>query len=112
MKNFWDSCNTFFCFPHGWERSHDSSVDIATGYRLHGPGSIPGTRRFFSFPQRPDQLWDPPSLLSNGYRELFLQRSKSNRGVKMTTHLHPVLRSRIVELYLHSPICIHSIMLN
>jgi hypothetical protein len=31
--------------------------------------SIPGRgKRFFSIPQRPDRLWDPPSLLPNGYR--------------------------------------------
>jgi hypothetical protein len=26
---------------------------------------------FFSSPQRPNRLWCPPSLLSNGYQELF-----------------------------------------
>jgi hypothetical protein len=46
-------------------------LGIATGYRLGGSGSIPGSARFFSSPQRPAQLWGPPSLLSNGYRGLF-----------------------------------------
>jgi hypothetical protein len=32
-------------------------------------------------------------------------------GVKLTTNLHLVLRSRMVELYLHSPIRLHSIVL-
>jgi hypothetical protein len=27
--------------------------------------------KFFSSPQRPDPLWGPPSLLSNGYRGSF-----------------------------------------
>jgi hypothetical protein len=36
------------------------------------------------------------TLLSNGCRE-------SGRGVKVTTHLHLVPRSRMVELYFHSP---------
>jgi hypothetical protein len=30
------------------------------------------------------------------------------RDVKLTSHLHIVPRSRMVELYLHSPICIDS----
>jgi hypothetical protein len=33
-------------------------------------------------------------------------------GVELTTHLHLVPRSRIVELYLHSPIHLHGVMLN
>jgi hypothetical protein len=42
----------------------DSSVSKSTGYGLDDPGSIPGSARFFSSPQRPDPLWGPPSLLS------------------------------------------------
>jgi hypothetical protein len=35
----------------------------------HDWGSIPGGRwKFFSSPPRPDRLWGPSSLLSNGYR--------------------------------------------
>jgi hypothetical protein len=51
--------------------SRNSSVGIATGYRLDGRGvgvRFPGEARFFSSPRRPDRLWGPPSLLSNGYR--------------------------------------------
>jgi hypothetical protein len=33
-------------------------------------------------------------------------------GIKLTTYLHLVPRSRKVELYLHSPICLHGIVLN
>jgi hypothetical protein len=42
------------------------------GYGLmNGRGSIPGRgKRFLSSLQRPDRLWGPPSLLSNGYRRL------------------------------------------
>jgi hypothetical protein len=57
--------------PLGKERSRDSSVGIATGYRLHGRGSIPGIVRFFSSPQCPDRIWGPPSLLFNRNRGLF-----------------------------------------
>jgi hypothetical protein len=49
-------------------RSQYSSVSISTGYGMDSLGSIPGRgNRFFSTPQHPDQLWDPSSLLSNGY---------------------------------------------
>jgi hypothetical protein len=52
--------------------SRDSSVCVASGYGLDCQGSIPGRdKRFFSTPQRPDRLWDPRSLVYNGYRGLF-----------------------------------------
>jgi hypothetical protein len=76
------------------------------------PGSIFGMdKRFFSSPQHPDWLWSPPSLLSNGYWGLYPQE-ESSRGVKLTTNLHLVLRSRMVEVNLHSLICLHGIVLN
>jgi hypothetical protein len=31
-------------------------------------------------------------------------------GVKLTTHLHLLQRSRMVELYVHFPICLQSVM--
>jgi len=42
---------------------------------------------------RPDGLWDPPGLLSNAYRNLFLW-GQSGQGVKLTAHfqLMPSLR--------------------
>jgi len=43
-----------------------SSVGIATGYGLDGPGSNPGGER--DFPHLSDRPWGPPSLLYNGYR--------------------------------------------
>jgi hypothetical protein len=52
-------------------RSRDSSVDIATGYGLDDQGVgvwVPVSSRIFSSPRRPDRLWGPPSLLSNGYK--------------------------------------------
>jgi hypothetical protein len=56
-------------------RTHTSVIGIVTGYRLDDLGK--GVRfpargwEFFPSPSRPDRLWGPPSLVSNGYRELF-----------------------------------------
>jgi hypothetical protein len=80
--------------------SLNTSVGIATYYGLEDRGSIFGRRRkFFSSPQRSDRLWGPPSLLSS-------------RFVKQTTHRNLVPISRMVELYLHSRIRFHDVLLN
>jgi hypothetical protein len=80
-----------------------SSVFIATGYGLDGRGSIPDMDRDFAYPApsrpalgptQPPVQW-VPGALSLGV---------NGRVVKLTTHLHLVPRSRMVELYLHSPI--------
>jgi hypothetical protein len=49
--------------------SRDSSVGTATGWTAGV--RFPARLRFFSSPQRPDRLWSPPILLSNGRRGLF-----------------------------------------
>jgi hypothetical protein len=58
-----------------WEvlaRSRNGSVGIAMGYGLDRRSSIPGRGKiFFSIPQRPEWLWGPPGLLSNGHRGSF-----------------------------------------
>jgi hypothetical protein len=47
-------------------RSRDSTVGIATGYGLDDREV--GVRvPVESSPRRPDRLWGPPNLLSNGY---------------------------------------------
>jgi hypothetical protein len=56
---------------HKFGALRDSTSGVATGYALEGPGSIFSSERFISSPQRPDRLWGPPSLLSNGYRGRF-----------------------------------------
>jgi hypothetical protein len=74
----------------------DSSVGKARAYGLDCRASIPGRyvyKRFFSSPQRPD-------------------RTDPEWGLKLTTHFHLVLRPRMVELYLHSPICLHGVVLH
>jgi hypothetical protein len=50
-------------------KSQDSAVGIVTGYGLDDQGvgvRVPVGARFFTSPCRPDRLWGPPSLLSNG----------------------------------------------
>jgi hypothetical protein len=94
------------CYRLPLNRLFDITTDCGLGIR----GSIPRRgKTFFSTSQRPDRLWDPPSLLSNGYWELF-PRVQNGPSVNLSVQLHLVLRSRMVKLYLHSPIYIYDIM--
>jgi hypothetical protein len=55
-------------------RSRVNVIGITIGYGLDYRGfgvQVPVGSRIFSSPRLPDRLWDPPSLLSNGYREVF-----------------------------------------
>jgi hypothetical protein len=67
-----DELQNVFSSP---SKSGDSSVGIALGYGLDDRGSrvrFPaGGWELFSSPPRPERLWGPPSLLSNGYQALF-----------------------------------------
>jgi hypothetical protein len=92
--------------------SLDDSVGIAMGCRLNGWGSIPGTRKRFLFiPQRPDRLWVYSASYPVGTRGSFI-RDKATGTSSWPLNLHLVPRLRIVELYLHSYICLHGIMPN
>jgi hypothetical protein len=86
--------------------SRDSSVGLATGYALDGPGSIPGSARFFSSPQRLDLPWDPHSFLSNGYRGFFPREVK--RQGREANHSPPfsvdVKKSGAIPPLLHMPL--------
>jgi hypothetical protein len=63
--------------------SKDSIVDIATGYGLDDQGvgvQVPVGSRIFSSPCRPDRLWGPPSLLSNGYQGVNWQGHEADHS--------------------------------
>jgi hypothetical protein len=55
--------------------SRGSSVSIVSDYGMDDRAievrSPTGAEDFSSSPLRPDRLWGPPSLLSNGYRGFF-----------------------------------------
>jgi hypothetical protein len=88
------------------ELSHGlPSVGIMKSYGLDDPGSILGSSRLFSSPQRPYRFWGPPSLLSTGHWGFPL-------GVKLTAQLQLAPRPRMVELYLHSLPRLHGVVEN
>jgi hypothetical protein len=84
---------------------------IVAGHGLEGRGSIPNICKSFLFSTesrpvvRPAQ---PPIQCVPG----TLSWRYSGWGVKLIAHLHLGRRSRMVELYLHFPICIRGILLN
>jgi hypothetical protein len=77
------------------------AISVAMGYWLDGPGSIPGSVRFFSFSQCLDWVWGPPSLLSNGYWVLFPQEIKQ-QGHEADHSPPSSDEVKKVGLYLHS----------
>jgi hypothetical protein len=79
-------------------KSHDSSVGTANGVRSGRSGlqgSIPGGDwEFFSLPPRPERFWAHPASYPMGTWGSF-PGDKSGRGMKLTTHLYFVPKSRI-----------------
>jgi len=68
----------------------DSSVGIATRYRLDGPGIKSRWGGIFRI--RPDRPWGPPSLLQNGYRLSFPGVKWPGRGLGHPPRLAPRLK--------------------
>jgi hypothetical protein len=64
-------------------------ISLYSDVRVKRPG--------FDSPQHQDRLWSPPRLVSDWYRW------QKGWDVKLITHLDLLLKSIMVELYLHSP---------
>jgi len=75
-----------------------SSVGIATGYGLDGPGiNSDGNEIFRTCPDRP---WGPPSLLYNGYRVFHGGKERPGRDADPSPLLLPWSRkSRAIPLF-------------
>jgi hypothetical protein len=92
----------------------DSVVSIATIYGLDDREvgvRVPVGSRIFTSPNRPDRLRGPPNLLSNGYRWV-LSPGLNGRGVKLTTHLQLVSKSRKCGSIHPLSIRLHGVVLN
>jgi hypothetical protein len=89
-------------------------VTLVTGYWLDDQrigGCVPIWSRILASPYHPDQLWGPPNFLFIGYAGCF-PRGKVAKGMKLTAHLHLVLRSRKCGSVYPLPLCLHHIVLN
>jgi hypothetical protein len=95
-------------------RSRDIVVVIATGYGLDDREfgvRAPVGSGILSSPCRPDQLWDPPNPLSNGYRGIF-PGGKAAGAWNWSLTSNECRGQENVDLYIHSLICLHVIVLN
>jgi hypothetical protein len=71
------------------------------GYGLDGQGPTPGRGKIFLFiVSRPASRTTQPSIQ---WVPGLISPGSSGRGVKLITNLHLVPRSRMMEVYIHSP---------
>jgi hypothetical protein len=79
------------------------------GLLLNDRVSIPSRGKIFPLSATSRLPFSPPSFLSNGYR-VRLANGKGGHLVKLTIQLHLAPRTRMVELYLQSPIGLRGIL--
>jgi hypothetical protein len=96
-------------------RSRDSLVGIATCYGLGDQGvrvRVPVWSRIFSSSHLPDRLCSPPKLLYSGYKGALSPGVKWQ--VREADHSHPTSAEvkKRVNLYIHSPVRLHGVVLN
>jgi hypothetical protein len=86
---------SFFCLSVAFLGSY---ISLSTGLRAGwSESSTPGRNwEFFSSPPRPDLLWGPPSLLSNGTSVFFSLEVK--RPVREADHSHQRMSGAIPPL--------------
>jgi hypothetical protein len=95
---------TFFplCFTHGRSRYSD-------GLPSGRPGFDSRQCKIFLFSTASRPALGPYPMGTGGGGGIF---PRVTRPGPEADHFHLVLRPRMVELYLHSPICLHGIVLN
>jgi hypothetical protein len=87
-----------------------SSVNIVIRQRARWSGFDSRQGQGLSSPPHPDQIWGPPSLLSNGSG--FLSGGKTAWTWSLSHHLHPVSRLRMHRAVTPLLIHLHVMVLN
>jgi hypothetical protein len=77
-----------------------------------GNGLQVGWPGFDSWQGQEIYLLATASRLAVGLAQPHILLGSLYPGVKLTTHTHVMLRSRMMELYLHFPIHLHGVVLN
>jgi hypothetical protein len=91
--------------------SWDRPVSVAMGYGLDGEGLIPGKDEIFLSPTTSRPAMGHTNQTIQWVPGAFSLRAKQ-LGQEADYSSHLVLRSRMVELYLHFPTCLHGVVLN